>query len=153
MFVATDGDAILGVACVTSCGEVTLNYVSPDVRFRGVSKALLQRLEAKAAELGNDRCALTSTGTARLFCLSAGYEEQGLPKSGFFTNSSCRMAKGSAGHSPSLSINGGRLWVLVVWSSTEVRRMVRPATPHVRHTPRGPLTFDPRATPIRRSAS
>ena len=34
MFVATDGDAILGVACVTSCGEVTLNYVSPDVRFR-----------------------------------------------------------------------------------------------------------------------
>ena len=72
MFVATDGDAILGVACVTSCGEVTLNYVSPDVRFRGVSKALLQRLEAKAAELGNERCVLTSTGTARLFYLSAG---------------------------------------------------------------------------------
>ena len=93
MFVATDGDAILGVACVTSCGEVTLNYVSPDVRFRGVSKALLQRLEAKAAELGNERCVLTSTGTARLFYLSAGYEEEGLPKSGFFTSSSVRMAK------------------------------------------------------------
>ena len=93
MFVATEGDAILGVACVTTCGEVILNYVSPDVRFRGVSKALLQRLEAKAAELGNERCVLTSTGTARLFYLSAGYEEEGLPKSGFFTSSSVRMAK------------------------------------------------------------
>ena len=100
MFVATDGDAILGVACVTSCGEVTLNYVSPDVRFRGVSKALLQRLEAKAAELGNERCVLTSTGTARLFYLSAGYEEQGLPTGGFFTNSSCRMAKRLRGTQP-----------------------------------------------------
>ena len=66
MFVATEGDAILGVACVTTCGEVILNYVSPDVRFRGASKALLQRLEAKAAELGNERCVLTST--ARLVC-------------------------------------------------------------------------------------
>src|SRR5262245_26981823 len=55
MFAATDGDAILGVACVTSCCEVTLNYVSPDVRFRGVSKALLQRLEAKAWNLATVR--------------------------------------------------------------------------------------------------
>ena len=100
MFVATDGDAILGVACVISCGEVTLNYVSADVRFRGVSKTLLQRLEAKAAELGNERCVLTSTGTARLFYLSAGYEEQGLPTGGFFTNSSCRMAKRLRGTQP-----------------------------------------------------
>jgi len=81
MFVATDSDAILGVASVTSRGEVTLNYVSPDVRFRGVSTALLQRLEAKAVELGNERCVLRT----RSFYLSAGYEEQGLPKRGFFT--------------------------------------------------------------------
>src|SRR4029077_6148560 len=100
MFVATEGDAILGVACVTTCGEVILNYVSPDVRFRGVSKALLQRLEAKAAELGNERCVLTSTGTARLFYLSAGYEEEGLPKSGFFASSSVRMAKRLRGTQP-----------------------------------------------------
>jgi N-acetylglutamate synthase-like GNAT family acetyltransferase len=93
MFVATDGEAILGVASVTTSGEITLNYVSPDARFRGVSRALLRRVEAKAAELGNERCVLTSTGTARLFYLSAGYEEQGLPKSGFFTSLSCRMAK------------------------------------------------------------
>ena len=72
MFVATDGKAIVGVAAVTTSGEVTLNYVSPDARFRGVSKALLKRLEAKAAELGNERCVLTSTDTARGFYLSAG---------------------------------------------------------------------------------
>lgn len=93
MFVATDGEAILGVASVTTSGEVILNYVSPEARFRGISKALLQRLEAKAAELGNETCVLTSTGTARSFYLSAGYEERGLPTSGFFTNVSCRMAK------------------------------------------------------------
>jgi N-acetylglutamate synthase-like GNAT family acetyltransferase len=93
MFVATDDEAIVGVASVTTSGEITLNYVSPDARFRGVSKALLKRLEAKAAELGNERCVLTSTVTARLFYLSAGYEEQGFPVSGFFTSLSCRMAK------------------------------------------------------------
>jgi stringent starvation protein B len=40
MFVVTDGEAILGVAAVTASGEVILNYVSPDARFRGISKAL-----------------------------------------------------------------------------------------------------------------
>src|SRR5262249_16174213 len=86
LFFPTDGEAILGVASVTTRGEITHNYVSPDARFRGVSKALLKRLEVKAAEPGNERCVLTSSLTARLFYLSAGYEEQGLPKSGFFTS-------------------------------------------------------------------
>ena len=95
MFVATDGEAILEVAPVTTSGEIILNYVSPGARFRGVSKALLKRLEVRAAELGNE--VLTSTGTARLFYLSAGYKEQGLPKSGFFTKVSCRMAKQLSG--------------------------------------------------------
>lgn len=97
MFVATDGEAIVGVASVTTPGEITLNYVSPDARFRGVSKALLKRLETKAAELGNETCVLTSTPTARLFYLSAGYEEQGIPESSFFTSLSCRMAKQLSG--------------------------------------------------------
>jgi GNAT superfamily N-acetyltransferase len=97
MFVATNGKAIVGVAAVTTSGEVTLNYVSPDARFRGVSKALLKRLEAKATELGNERCVLTSTDTARAFYLSAGYEEQGFPMTGFFTSLSRRMAKQLSG--------------------------------------------------------
>jgi hypothetical protein len=37
VFVATEGAVMVGVAAVTSRGEITLNYVSPDARFRGVS--------------------------------------------------------------------------------------------------------------------
>ena len=69
--VATEGTAIIGVGAVTSSGEITLNYVSPDARFRSVSKAILNQLEARALELGKNTCALTSTETARCFYLSA----------------------------------------------------------------------------------
>ena len=93
VFVATEGAAVLGVGAVTSGGEITLNYVSPDARFRGVSKALLNQLEAKALELGNGKCALTSTETARRFYLSAGYKQEGPPAAGRGTGSSYRMAK------------------------------------------------------------
>src|SRR5262245_5140379 len=73
VFVAVAGGEILGVAAVRSSGEITLNYVSPAARFRGISKALLQRLEATAAALGCDRCVLTSTATAYRFYLAAEY--------------------------------------------------------------------------------
>ena len=73
---------MLGVGAVTCSGEITLNYVLPDARFQGISKALLQQLEAKALELGNGMCSLTSTETARRFYLSAGYKERGLPTVG-----------------------------------------------------------------------
>jgi GNAT superfamily N-acetyltransferase len=93
VFVATEGDAILGVAAMRSSGEITLNYVAPTARFRGVSKALLQHLETTAAALGVDRCVLTSTATARKFYLAAGYQELGPPTSGFATSASRRMEK------------------------------------------------------------
>ena len=41
VIVATEGAAIIGVGAITSSGD-TLNYVSPDIRFRGIAK---QRLE------------------------------------------------------------------------------------------------------------
>jgi ribosomal protein S18 acetylase RimI-like enzyme len=89
VFVATEGKTILGVAAMTKAGEITLNYVSPDARFRGISKALIDRLEAQARELGLDRCTLNSTETARKFYQSLGYQEQIAP-----ANGSCRsMAK------------------------------------------------------------
>jgi GNAT superfamily N-acetyltransferase len=89
VFVATEGETILGVAAMTNTGKITLNYVSPDARFRGISKALIDRLEAQARELGLDRCTLNSTETARQFYLSLGYQEQIAP-----TNEACRsMAK------------------------------------------------------------
>jgi GNAT superfamily N-acetyltransferase len=73
VFIAEQDGEIVGVAAVTGRGEILLNYVSPDARFRGVSKALLQQMEATARELGNATCTLTSTVTAQHFYLSAGY--------------------------------------------------------------------------------
>ncbi len=93
VLVAIEREAILGVGSVTSSGEITLNYVSPDARFRGISKALLRQLEARALGLGNDRCVLTSTETAHRLYRSAGYEDQGAPTVGFTGSPSYRMAK------------------------------------------------------------
>ena len=75
LLVAVKSGSILGVGSVTGTGEITLNYVSPDARFRGISRALLGALEARAAERGNKRCTLTSTETARQFYHAAGYIE------------------------------------------------------------------------------
>ena len=77
MFVAVENGIILGVGSVTDAGTIGLNYVSPDARFRGVSRALLRALEARAAERGNHQCNLTSTETARQFYLSNGYVQNG----------------------------------------------------------------------------
>jgi GNAT superfamily N-acetyltransferase len=87
------GDNILAVGSVTSAGLITLNYVSPDARFRGVSRALLRALEARAREKGNTRCTLTSTETARRFYLANGYVEVGVPVGHFGTSSGYPMSK------------------------------------------------------------
>ncbi|MGI9476299.1 MAG: GNAT family N-acetyltransferase [Hyphomicrobiaceae bacterium] len=76
VLVAIDGGAILGVAAMTSIGHVTLNYVSPDHRFRGVSKALLESLEGEAIKLGLRQLSLHSTKTARRFYRAAGFVEK-----------------------------------------------------------------------------
>jgi GNAT superfamily N-acetyltransferase len=77
VFVAVESGVTVGVGAVTDQGEVTLNYVSPDTRFKGVSKAILGRIEREALALGNAACALTGTETARRFYLSAGYVPEG----------------------------------------------------------------------------
>jgi GNAT superfamily N-acetyltransferase len=83
LLVVVQDSGILAVGCVTNAGEITLNYVSPDVRFRGVSSALLTALESRAIERGNTRCTLESTETARRFYLARGYSENG-PTGGKF---------------------------------------------------------------------
>ncbi len=93
LLVAVEGEDILAVGSVTDEGKVTLNYVSPDARFRGVSRALLGALEARAVQRGNTRCTLTSTKTARRFYLANGYVEDGLPVGEFGTNSGYPMSK------------------------------------------------------------
>jgi GNAT superfamily N-acetyltransferase len=98
LLVAADNGNILGVGAVTDAGQITLNYVSPDARFRGVSRALLRALEARALERGNARCTLTSTETARRFYQVNGYVEDGLPVGKFGTNASYPMSKALASH-------------------------------------------------------
>ena len=93
LLLAVEGGNILGVGSVTDAGRITLNYVSPDARFRGVSGALLSALEARAVERGNRRCTLTSTETARRFYRSNGYVEDGLPVGNFGTSSGYPMSK------------------------------------------------------------
>jgi GNAT superfamily N-acetyltransferase len=92
VLVAVEQDVILGVGAVTETGEITLNYVSPDARFRGVSRAVLGALEGRAMKQGNVRCTLTSTETARRFYRANGYVEDRLPAEEFST-SGCPMSK------------------------------------------------------------
>jgi GNAT superfamily N-acetyltransferase len=69
VLVAVDRNMILAVGSVAHTGEITLNYVSPDARFRGISRALLGALEARAIQRGNLRCVLTSTETRVAFTM------------------------------------------------------------------------------------
>jgi GNAT superfamily N-acetyltransferase len=73
LLVAEEDGRLLGVAGLSSAGRVTLNYVAPHARFRGVSHALLCALEDKAAQLGCRTCTLESTKTARRFYEARGY--------------------------------------------------------------------------------
>lgn len=93
VLVVVENQHIVAVGSVTDAGSIGLNYVSPDARFRGVSRALLQAMERRAAERGNSRCNLTSTETARLFYSSNGYVEDGPPVGGFGTSSGYPMTK------------------------------------------------------------
>jgi GNAT superfamily N-acetyltransferase len=93
LLVAVEDDSILAVGCVTKFGEITLNYVSPDARFRGVGAALLGALEARAIEQGNKRCTLKSTDTARRFHLARGCSEDGPADGKFGARSGYPMSK------------------------------------------------------------
>jgi GNAT superfamily N-acetyltransferase len=93
IMVAVEGGTIVAVGAVTDAGEITLNYVSPDARLRGVSRALLTALETRAGERGNRRCTLLSTETAHRFYRSAGYVVDGPPQRKFGTTSSYPMSK------------------------------------------------------------
>jgi GNAT superfamily N-acetyltransferase len=78
--VADLDEAILGVGAATASGEITLNYVAPEARFRGVSKAILQDLEAYLCDCGQGLAKLSSTRTAHRFYLAAGYRNAGPPQ-------------------------------------------------------------------------
>lgn len=81
--VADENGQILGVAAMQVTGRISLNYVSPDARFRGVSKALLRQLEREARRLRLEACNLESTRTALAFYRGMGYTDVGDPVQGF----------------------------------------------------------------------
>jgi GNAT superfamily N-acetyltransferase len=83
VLVAVEGSVILGVAAISASGTILLNYVSPDARFRGVSKALVRALEERAARLGLPLLTLDSTSTAARFYRAVGYTASGPPTKGF----------------------------------------------------------------------
>ena len=93
LLVAIDGERVVAVGAVTDDGQITLNYVRPDARFRGISKSVLAALEQRAASRGCVRCTLNSTATARRFYLAQGYVETGKPAGHFGTSSGYPMVK------------------------------------------------------------
>ncbi len=84
---------ILAVGSVRDSGEITMNYVAPVARFRGVSAALLAALEVRAADRGNARCTLHSTETAHRFYLRRGYRDDGPPVGKFGSRGGYPMSK------------------------------------------------------------
>ena len=71
--VALENEAIIGVGAALDIGEITLLYVSPTARFRGVSKTILIELENHLHGIGLHEVFLYSTRTAHRFYLSMGY--------------------------------------------------------------------------------
>lgn len=97
--VATDDDgAILGVGLLSKTGEIKLNYVSPDARFKGVSTALIGAMEAEARSLGIDHVTLNSTATAHRFYQARGYRDEGPPQTGRLKDIIYPMAKMLSGN-------------------------------------------------------
>lgn len=68
---------LVGVGAATVGGQILLNYVHPEARFSGVSKALLAALEADLRQRGVRKCRLQSTITARAFYAACGYRPEG----------------------------------------------------------------------------
>ncbi len=72
-------DIPAGVGAFGTNGEVFLNFVSPDYRFKGISKALLKTMEHRLKQLGIENGSLYSTATALDFYRDAGWIEHGTP--------------------------------------------------------------------------
>jgi GNAT superfamily N-acetyltransferase len=80
VLVAIIDHRVAGAGAANKGGEICLNYVCPDFRIRGVSKAVLLELERYLVANGKTVAQLTSTATAHRFYISAGYTDDGAPK-------------------------------------------------------------------------
>ena len=77
MFVAEHDGVIAAVGCVQGGNEIGLNYVHPDHRFMGVSRALLAAMEGCMREAGVAEAKLKATQTAHAFYLANGWQDAG----------------------------------------------------------------------------
>jgi GNAT superfamily N-acetyltransferase len=71
--VAVADREIVGVAILTRSGKIALCYVTPEARFTGAGKALLQALEKRANKWGIRSLQVTSTVTGKPFYLRNGF--------------------------------------------------------------------------------
>lgn len=76
VLVAEQERKVVGVGMATLSGEILLNYVHPEARFSGVSKAILAGLEEALKSQGVACCRLQSTLTAQPFYKSCGYRSE-----------------------------------------------------------------------------
>jgi hypothetical protein len=74
LFVAEIDGVVAAVGCIFDSREIALNYVSPEHRFSGVSKALLEAMELA---LGPGPATLSSTVTAHRFYRRMGWTDTG----------------------------------------------------------------------------
>ncbi|MEZ5902629.1 MAG: GNAT family N-acetyltransferase [Alphaproteobacteria bacterium] len=91
--VAQAGDEIVSVGAMLTDGYITLNYVLPDWRYKGISRAILAYLEKEAHSKGLTETTLTSTKTAHSFYAAHGYVDQAEPTFGFGGKVSFPMKK------------------------------------------------------------
>ncbi len=75
--VATSQERILGVGLIGSQAEVSLLYVAPWGKSRGVGGALLKHMEAELAAHGHTEAHLTATQSGLDFYLSQGWQVSG----------------------------------------------------------------------------
>ena len=86
LFVAELNGAVAAVGGISNDSRITLNYVAPAMRFAGVSKALLARLESELKALGYAEARLEATATAREFYEHAGWLADGPQAEGRMVN-------------------------------------------------------------------
>jgi GNAT superfamily N-acetyltransferase len=92
-FVAEEAGRVVGFGLLDRGGSIALLYVSPDVRFQDVSKALLAAMEEAARSLGVETLTLNSTATAKRFYERAGYVAAGDTAKGFGMTTCHPMSK------------------------------------------------------------
>lgn len=84
LFVAEIDGSVAAVGAIMSDSEIALNYVDPQHRFQGASKALLAAMEEDMRRRGIVAARLSATATAHRFYLDAGWENVGPPQAGRF---------------------------------------------------------------------